>query len=293
MEDKFKKKCYIDPAQEDIYWWNRFSDGCSGIFHVESAGVTHPHANYFARRSRNSDTFDRLYVVEYVVSGKGYIESEGLTQEVSAGDLYIICRKTIHCYYADREDPFEKKWINISGKFLNSIMPTIVGDRPFGVFHLGEPAEEIMDRIHERVKKVAPNGSEEMYSDVMKLLLDLLWLIDRRKREAQSSMPIEDRIVQYIDKNICLDITVTDICDSFYISTSTLYRVFKEKFDMSPKQFITEKKIEAAKRMIASNIGSVNSIAASLNFYDTHHFVRTFQRQTGMTPAEYRKEMLK
>ena len=156
MKEKVKKKFYIDPTREDIYWWNRFSEGCSDIFHIGSAGITHPHASYFAKRTRNAETFDRLYVIEYVVSGKGYIESEGLSTEVNGGDLYIICRKTVHCYYADENDPFEKKWLNLSGKFLNAIIPEIVGERPFAVFHLGEEAEKIMDRMHDRIKRATP-----------------------------------------------------------------------------------------------------------------------------------------
>ena len=287
------RDCHVDHLREEILWWNKFSYGGSELFHLERAGITYPHAGYRISRGRATDTFDRLYVMEYVVSGKGYIESEGLCQAVKAGDLYIIGRKTVHSYYADPSDPFEKKWLNISGQFLNAMMPQVLGDAPFAVLSLGEEAERIMDRIHARIKKVTPAETEAMLASVMKSLLDIFLLIERHRAEEQNLMSPEDRIVQYIEKNICLDINVSTICESFFISPSTLYRIFKERFGKSPKSFITEKKIEAAKRMIVADGSSVSAVASSLNFYDSHHFIRTFRAHTGMSPAEYRAARIK
>jgi AraC-like DNA-binding protein len=44
--------------------------------------------------------------------------------------------------------------------------------------------------------------------------------------------------------------------------------------------------------MIAANDSSLNSIAAALNFYDSHHFFHAFRTATGMSPSEYKKEVL-
>ena len=286
-----KRKCCVDSSREDVFWWNKFA-GKSPMFHIERAGVTYPQSSYCISRSRREDSFDGLYVIEYVVSGKGIVESEGMRTEVKKGDLYIICRKTTHCYYADKIDPFEKKWINVTGEFLNAMIPKTVGDLPFAVYPLGEEAEKIMDKIHSKIRRVTPMDTEEMSVSVMKSLLDLLLLIDRYKREEENSMSTEDKIVEYIEKNICLDINVSTVCEHFFISSSTLYRIVTSKFGMSPKNFITKKKIEAAKRMIAADASSVSTIATSLNFYDTHHFIKTFRSYTGMTPNEYRKTVV-
>lgn len=285
-----KRKCCIDPSREEIFWWNKFSG--TQMFHIDRAGITYPQPDYVAYRSkRSADIYDKLFVIEYVVSGKGYIESEDYSETVSAGDLYIINRRTTHCYYADRDQPFEKKWINVCGEFLNAMIPMIIGDRPFAVIHLGTEGEVIMDAIHDEIKRVTPMDTEEMLASVMKKLLELFLLIEKHKREESELKSTEDKIVEYIESNICLDINVATVCDRFFISPSTLYRTFINKFGVSPKNFITAKKIEAAKRMIATDLSSVSAIASSLNFYDTHHFIRTFRSYTGMTPAEYRKSL--
>jgi AraC-like DNA-binding protein len=53
-----------------------------------------------------------------------------------------------------------------------------------------------------------------------------------------------------------------------------------------------QKKIEAAKRMIAANESTLQSIAAVLHFCDAHHFFRCFKHYTGMSPSEYRGMLL-
>ena len=93
----------------------------------------------------------------------------------------------------------------------------------------------------------------------------------------------------FFDKNICLDITVTDICDSFYISTSTLYRVFKEKFDMSPKQFIIDLRIRKAKQLLSEQLLRISEISDNCGFSNPYHFCRLFKLHTGTTPLQYRK----
>ena len=287
-----KRKICIDFSKEERIWWNQLSNKKWDMFHIISAGITYPQPNYCVVRSRlMGEIFESLYVIEYVVSGKGYIESEGKKSEVKAGDLYIICRKTNHCYYADKDDPFEKKWLNLSGEFLNAMIPKLIGDAPFAVMPLGEPAREIFDSIHDEIKNVTPMDTEEMFSSVMRKLLDLFLLIDRYRREEIEGLSVEDRIAEYIEKNICLNINVSTVCEKFFISPSSLYRLFTNKFGVSPKQFINAKKIEAAKRMIAVDGTPINAIAAALNFYDAHHFIRTFHAYTGMTPNEYRRSV--
>lgn len=291
---RIKRGICIDYTREKRIWWNRLPWATTDLFHIVSAGITYPQPNYNVVRSRQmGEIYENLYVIEYVESGKGYIEAEGKRCQVKSGDLYIICRKTNHCYYADKDDPFKKKWLNASGQFLNAMVPKIIGDVPFAVIPLGERGKEIIDRVHERIKKVTPMDTEEMQSDVMKMILDLFVLINRYRREETEKLSIEDRIAEYIEKNICLDINVSTICERFFISPSTLYRIFMSKFGVSPKTFIIQRKIEAAKRMIATELSPVNTIAATLNFYDSHHFIRTFRAHTGMTPNEYRKSIIK
>jgi AraC-like DNA-binding protein len=232
-----------------------------------------------------------LFVIEYVTSGLGYIESEGKKTEVHKGDLYIIHRRTVHTYYSDAKQPYSKKWINLSGSFINAMADVFLGKEPFTVLPIGEPAEHIIDGIHASLSNSEADISQTECS-VMRQLLELFMLIDTYRKQGQGQMSLFEKICEYIDHNIFSDISLSSICEKFFISSSTLYRVFKTNTGLSPKEYVQSKKIEVAKRMIAANDSSLNSIAAALNFYDSHHFFHSFRTATGMSPSEYKKAVL-
>lgn len=284
-------KTNVDRTRETIIWIGNAKKSCSPLC-VELAGITLPDQNYAIRRTRNSKrNFDNLFVIEYVIAGVGYIESEGIKTEVKAGDLYIIHRRTVHSYYADRKQPYSKKWINVSGSFINAMADVFLGKEPFSVFSLGAQAEVIIDRIH-RILQEPNTGQGHTENEIMRQLMELFFLVEQKKRSEDTGLSLFDRISDYIDHNVSSELSVSLICDKFFISSSTLYRIFKSNTGMSPKEYVQSKKIDAAKRMIAANNSPLNAIAASLGFYDSHHFFHAFKAATGMSPSEYRKTIL-
>ena len=50
-----------------------------------------------------------------MVKGKGYVEINGETHEVKAGDLYFLAPMQEETYYADKDDPFEKMFLCCAG----------------------------------------------------------------------------------------------------------------------------------------------------------------------------------
>ncbi len=285
--------CRVDRSKEEILWANRFFYKELPTIHLDTAGTTYADKNYLIRRNGEAhDSHNRLFVLEYVMSGKGYIEANGIRSTVTAGDLYIVDGRFTHQYYADSKDPFEKKWINVRGSFLNSVIPLLLQENPYLVMSLGGSAEMIMDQIHNRIRRTTPTDSNEMLGYIMKKIVDLFILIDTERKKAQDTFSRQEKIVRYIEQNICLDIHVSDLCESFYISASTLYRLFMTCFGMSPKDFIMAKKVEMAQRMISDNESSFSAIASALHFYDSRHFARTFKKYTGVSPAEYKNRIL-
>ena len=282
-------KTYVDRSRETVVWRSKDQFDGQDVLHVELAGITLPDKNYAMRRTRRMErVFEKMYVIEYVVSGVGYIESEGVNARVESGDVYIIHRRTVHTYYADKQQPFSKKWINVSGRFIIAMEDVFFSDGPFTVVSVGNDAERIIDGIHELlsgIERITP----QINTDIMKRLLELFTLMDNKRRNDRGMRPLFEQICSYIDENICNSMSVAGIAESFFLSTSTLYRLFNSQVGMSPKEYIVSRKVETAKRLIGAGDSTFNSIAADLGFYDSHHFFRTFRSVTGMSPSEYRR----
>ncbi len=287
-------RCRVDRSREEIIWANSFWETRhKPTLWVDMAGTTFRDKNYYITRRGISEmvSYD-LFVLEYVTAGKGYLEALGERTQVTEGDFYLINCKIPHCYYSDGKDPFEKKWINVRGSFLDALCPLILQGRPYAVLPLGDRAGQVMEEIHKKIRRTTPADSDQMLSFTMKRILDLFLMADRYRTEEMESLSQVERIVRYIEQNICLDLHVGDLCEHFYISASTLYRRFMAEFGVSPKEFIMQKKIEVSKRMIAANESTFHSIASVLHFCDVHHFLRCFKAYTGMSPSQYREKLL-
>ena len=288
---KKSEKINVNKARENIIWRNLPNKTGADALNVEMAGVTFPDENYAIRRGRATKrAFDNMFVIEYVTSGVGYLEAQGIRVRVAEGDLYVIHRRTVHSYYADKQRPFSKKWINVSGKFVNALSEVFFTDGPFTVVHLGRDAEKIMDDIHGILKNSAKKT--DVNEQVMHKFLDLYLLIDAHNKDTSRKFSTFERITEYVEQNLLSEVSVASVCERFYISPSTLYRLFKRNTGVSPKEYIQSKKLDTAKRMIAANDSPLNVIAATLGFYDSHHFFRVFREATGMSPSEYRKMIL-
>src|ERR1700730_890849 len=58
-----------------------------------------------------------------------------------------------------------------------------------------------------------------------------------------------------------------------------------------PHRYVSRRRLESAKTMIATGLASLCEIAFNCQFSSQSSFTRAFRRATGMTPAEYRRTL--
>ena len=86
------------------------------------------------------------------------------------------------------------------------------------------------------------------------------------------------------------EITIDTAAKIFNITARTLQRHLKNE-GTSFQEELTYFKSEKAKQLLNNRNTSITNIAHSLGFNDSSAFHKAFKRWTGMTPAEYRKEL--
>ena len=69
-----------------------------------------------------------------------------------------------------------------------------------------------------------------------------------------------------------------------------LTRIFKERFGITPKQYLTDLKLKKACGLLCSTELPVAVVAESLGFEDALAFSRLFRREYGVSPSNYRKQ---
>lgn len=96
-----------------------------------------------------------------------------------------------------------------------------------------------------------------------------------------------EQVLQYFELHICEQLTVTDICNEFSISRSTLHTLFNKEKHCGAIDYFNLMKIERAKEIMRDQTMNFTEISFYLSYSSLQYFSKQFKKATGMSPLEY------
>ncbi|MDY7066502.1 HTH-type transcriptional activator RhaS [Pseudomonas extremaustralis] len=96
-------------------------------------------------------------------------------------------------------------------------------------------------------------------------------------------------VLEFIDSHLEDSIRLDEMADAVGLGVWTFARKFSESFDCSPHTFVTERRIERAKRMLYNGTLSIKEIAYHCGFSDQAHLTRVLRTKLGVTPTQLRR----
>ena len=146
--------------------------------------------------------------------------------------------------------------------------------------------------------QIYKNCNSPAYGDDMiafSSLVALLVFINRMYRSHLPKVaplpltPIIRDIVDYVDSHIDEEISVNELCRRFSYSVAYVSAQFSRQMGLPLKQFIVTKKIALAKQLLDESL-SVTQVCERCGFGDYSNFIRTFKKNVGVSPLQWRKE---
>lgn len=101
--------------------------------------------------------------------------------------------------------------------------------------------------------------------------------------------PVIDRTMQRIDEQYMTDISLESCADQEGMTPYALSKAFKQVAGINFIDYVTYKRIEAAKELLRETDLKMNDIADRVG-YQHSYFNRIFKKQEGMTPGQYRDQ---
>jgi len=95
---------------------------------------------------------------------------------------------------------------------------------------------------------------------------------------------------QYVLSKLDQNINPAELANALALSLRQLQRIFKEKLDTTPTNFITTLKMEEAAKMLLNSDNNISEIAYALGFSDPAYFTRLFKKYFGKSPSEFNKK---
>lgn len=88
----------------------------------------------------------------------------------------------------------------------------------------------------------------------------------------------------FMERHYDKPLTIEDYAALSGRSPSTFRRTFKLKFGTTPRQWIIQKRMEKAKRLLQQTALEVSQIALEVGYENTSHFISAFKKTYGQTP---------
>lgn len=98
--------------------------------------------------------------------------------------------------------------------------------------------------------------------------------------------PRLQRVADYLHAHCADDITLPDLCSASALSASYLIRAFRQRYHMTPHEFLLNCRIQRSKPLLRRG-QPIAQVAQVLGFADQAHFQRTFKRLVAATPGQY------
>lgn len=229
------------------------------------------------------------YLIHYIISGNGYYKLNEQVYELHAGDTFLVYPNTEVTYYAAKKEPWEYAWVGFTGSDASIILKAtdftseipFIRNTPLG------------DSIHRQILHIYDaRGNEfehavEMTGRLYTMLALFLQGASHTNIQNSANNYVQKGI-EFISSNYSYAITVEDIADYVGVSRSHLFRSFETVLGQSPKEYLTDFRMKQACYLLEYSNLSITAIANSLGFDNSLYFSKTFHKQKGISPKEFR-----
>jgi AraC family transcriptional regulator len=100
------------------------------------------------------------------------------------------------------------------------------------------------------------------------------------------------RVLDCIEADVEGDLSVARLASVACLSQFHFARAFKAAVGQSPHRYVSARRLERAKELLADADRALADIALALSFSCQANFTRAFRQATGQTPAQYRRRLL-
>ena len=224
---------------------------------------------------------------------------------VPSGTLIIIPPFCVHQLYHEKNVRYERYILNLDTAWLENVL---CGKHELTEYLKPSASPFIMTLSAEQLrlltgamKKTLPTVQEKSIKSTAEFLT-LLEVLNSTVHNIQNGPVFTDmrisksqntvnEIISYINEHIESNITLSDIESHLFLNKDYLSRLFMKHTHTSIGHYISIQKIAKAQEYLRAGL-TVAQVGERLGFSSYAYFFKVFQKMTGISPSQYRNNML-
>ena len=233
------------------------------------------------------------FLIHHIVKGVGYYEINGNKYSLKSGDSFLVYPYTEVKYYADIQNPWEYYWVGFSGTDAANLMLSTDFSRDYPILHHSdEESKNVKKRILDiyEIRGNSLSAQTEMTGKLYTALAFFIKISNREEKNENSYLSYVKAARDFIASNYSYEISVDEIADYVGISRSHLFRAFKLYTGESPKEYLSNFRINTACTLLRETSLSITAISKSVGFENNLYFSKAFRKIKGVSPSQYAKD---
>lgn len=225
----------------------------------------------------------------FVLSGEGqYVSADGTKHPIKAGDFIQRFPDITHSTIIT-SDNWSELYLSIGTHVFRSFAEIYVFSPDKAILSPGhdfELIQQILD-FHDRLGTANRIELPLLLSEATSIIAKATYL-DRIKRTTSDEMNILAMSIQYIETNITHRLSVEDVANHVNMGYEKFRKLFTKQYRISPGNYILNRRVNTAQKMLSSGKLSIKEIAMELGYPDSYSFSKQFKKLTGHTPTQFR-----
>ena len=249
------------------------------------------------------------FEINQIVSGEGTLLIEDSIYEIKNDSIYIINALDLHKTNLNPDIPYLRTGLSFFPEYLIKFFDSGQVCELLSFFYtvtIKKHSKVPLDRgSYTRINNILKNMHEETEHKDSKddllialKLMEILIIIYRAYEKSDVTLHktgnplISDgkinKILDYINQYLIEGITLEKLEKELNLSRYYICHVFKDKTGFTVIEYMLNRKIAEAKRLLLNTNRTITEIAHYLSFCDAPYFSRTFKKIVGLSPQSYR-----
>ena len=235
------------------------------------------------KRKKGNNDFLFLYFYDSVM-----FQLENKDPIETRNTWIIITPDTAHSY-GNSYSEWNHSWLHFDGSVISDLISS--NDIPTNTLISAKDLyliEQLIYRLNDEIYFFTQPDF-----DIISLELSIFFKkLHRNLSKSDISAKIPANVMKtkrMIDFNYANISSLEEISKSVGYSPQYLSKIFKSFFNISPIEYLIEKRIQVGKQLLVETSLSIQEISNKIGYSDFYYFSKLFKKRTKSSPTEYRK----